>query len=435
MVLLHVVRALSGSHGWQLTVAHFNHGLRGLSSAADERLVRRVAKRLNLPVLVERADVQGYAKSHKLSLEMAGRQLRHAFLAHSAVRLKIPTVALAHHADDQLELFFLRLLRGSGGEGLAGMKWHNPSPADRRVELVRPLLDHSKDVLREYSAQNKISFREDETNSCLDLQRNRIRHELLPLLKAHYQPALAKTVLRAMEIIGTEAQFVNDVSSQWLGRNPMPAKLASASVLPSTSFNRLPAAVQRRCVELQLAAQGIAPGFELVENLRLSPAKPVNIPGPSRLRAIRATTGCVTLLREKVSVPDGFLRKIDVTAPRGEEVLGGSILNWRIERRKGEKPPKSPAGIEFFDADEVGSPIVLRNWQPGDRFQPIGMARAVKLQDVFTNQKVPRALRHRLIVASTVDGQIFWVEGLRISDRFKLTNGTIRRLHWRWQRL
>jgi tRNA(Ile)-lysidine synthase len=93
------------------------------------------------------------------------------------------------------------------------------------------------------------------------------------------------------------------------------------------------------------------------------------------------------------------------------------------------------ADREFFDADKVGSLVVVRHWRPGDRFHPIGMACDVKLQDFFTNQKVPRARRHQLLVAETGDGEVFWVEGMRISERFKLTEGTIRRLQWGCQRL
>ena len=99
-------------------------------------------------------------------------------------------VALAHHADDHLELFFLRLLRGSGGEGLGGMKWRNPSPLNRQVELVRPLLAQPKSALLILASELGVRFREDASNGCLDIQRNRIRHELLPLLRANYQPAL-----------------------------------------------------------------------------------------------------------------------------------------------------------------------------------------------------------------------------------------------------
>src|SRR5438552_4036069 len=129
---------------------------------------------------------------------MAARKRRHDFLARTALRMRISTVALAHHADDQLELFFLRLLRGSGGEGLAGMKWRNLSPSDPRIQLARPLLDQPKSALRAYAAEQKIVFREDASNALVDIQRNHVRHELLPLLRKKFQPALGKTISRVM---------------------------------------------------------------------------------------------------------------------------------------------------------------------------------------------------------------------------------------------
>src|SRR5208283_2525031 len=115
-----------------------------------------------------------------------------------------------------VELFFLRILRGAGGEGLAGMKWRSPSPVDSKIMLVRPLLDVTKAKLRRFMRESKILFREDATNTSLDLPRNRIRNELLPLLQRRYQPALTKTVLRLMEIVGAESDVVGEMARRWL---------------------------------------------------------------------------------------------------------------------------------------------------------------------------------------------------------------------------
>ncbi len=202
MVLLHALNSIAGKWRWKIFVAHFNHQLRGRSSDADERLVRKTAAALKLPLFVGTVDVKQFAKKTKLSIEMAARKLRHEFFARTARKRKISTVALAHHADDQVELFFVRLLRGAGGEGLAGMKWRAPSPVNPKIALVRPLLDFSREELREFALENKIHFREDATNFSLDAKRSRIRNELLPLIRKHYQPGLSKTVLRLMEIVG-----------------------------------------------------------------------------------------------------------------------------------------------------------------------------------------------------------------------------------------
>jgi tRNA(Ile)-lysidine synthase len=434
MVLLHVLQKLSRKYSWRLAVAHLNHRLRGRSSDADERLVVRTARNLGVRVVVERTDVKQLARKEKLSLEMAARKVRHDFLARTAMRLKICTVALAHHADDQLELFFLRLLRGSGSEGLAGMKSRNPSPIDSRVELVRPLLDVAKAELTAYTRENKIPFREDASNASLDIQRNRIRHELLPLLRRHYQPALDRTISRVMNIVGTEGEFVSEAAAEWL------AKIGEAKPPPrgharptETKFAKLPVAIQRRCIQLQLQRQKVAADFDLVENLRARPGHFIKV--SPYLAVILSAEGHLGFQEAKpVAAPNPAAREVELRR-RGEKVFSNVKFHWRAAARIGRKLPNPRAGCEWFDADKVGLRIVLRHWRAGDRFQPSGMKSPVKLQDLFVNQKIPRDERRALIVAETAHGEIFWVERLRIAERFKLSGETNRGLQWQWKRL
>ena len=473
MVLLHVLHELSRESGWQLTVAHLNHRLRGASSLADERLVRRTAEGLKLPIVVSRADVRGFVKASGLSLEMAARKLRHDFLARVALERGIPSIALAHHQDDQVELFFLRLLRGSGSQGLAGMKWRNPSPGNPAISLVRPLLDRAKSALRDYAAQRKIHFREDATNNSLDIQRNRIRHELLPLLERGYQTAVGKTILRVMDIVGAEADLVNAIAESWLARRIATraiktSRLAAQNLaapniallrpgFEATPFEALPVAVQRRCLQLDLIRNGIVPDYDVVEHLRLQPERPVELRRQSTVAPVLREHGAqktgdppqVLSSLRLVRKPQGIVRvspvvtvpfrpegcNLDLQGSQGKLDWDGVSFAWRILPMNRALRPKSTPGTELFDADAVGARVILRHWRPGDRFQPIGMSRAVKLQDLFVNQKVPRERRRCLAVAATACGDLFWVEGLRISERFKLTKSTIRRLHWAWQRL
>jgi tRNA(Ile)-lysidine synthase len=463
MVLLHLLQKLSRKHSWRLVVAHLNHRLRGRSSDADERLVVRTARKLGLPVVVERAEVKRFAREQKLSLEMAARKVRHDFLARTALRLKIRTVALAHHADDQLELFFLRLLRGSGSEGLAGMKWIAPSPADVRSSafrrsgnsrlkaelqtlLVRPLLDVAKAELAAFAQENKIPFREDASNASLDIQRNRIRHELLPLLRRNYQPALDRTISRVMDIVGTEGEFVGKVAAGWLaeiGGARLPASRAGKTKpVPAredarptkTRFAKLLVAVQRRCIQLQLLRQKVAADFDLVESLRTRPGHVIKV---SPHLAVKLEAEGVLGFQESklVAAPNPAFCEVDLNRRGGEEVFSDVKFDWRVAARKFRKLPNPRPGRELFDADKVGARIVLRHWRAGDRFQPSGMKSRVKLQDLFTNQKIPRDERQQLIVAETARGEIFWVERLRIAERFKLSGGTNRCLQWRWKRL
>ena len=173
MTLLRVLHALAVRHRWKLTVGHFNHQLRGRSSDADEKLVRRTAAELRLPFVVARADVRKFTEKSRLSIEMAARKLRHEFLARVARERRISVVTLAHHADDQVELFFPACPARRGRRRIGRMKWRSPSPVDGKITLVRPLLDVTRAELREFARENRIRFREDATNARLDLPRNR----------------------------------------------------------------------------------------------------------------------------------------------------------------------------------------------------------------------------------------------------------------------
>ena len=436
MVLLQALNALAKNNRWQLTVAHLNHQLRGRSSDGDERLVANTAKALRLPFVAKRVDVKHLARTGKLSIEMAARKARHEFLAQAAERLRISHIALAHHADDQVELFFLRLFRGAGSEGLAGMKWQGPSPASPKIQLVRPLLECSKELIREYATTNKIRFREDASNASLDIQRNLIRGELLPLLKRKYQPVLQRTVLRVMDILRAESEFVAGIAEEWIGSGTGVSPVGSGShghdaCATKEAFAKLPLAIQRRCIQAQLLSQGVTADFALVERLRTSPGKPFAIVPQVTVEC--DVNGQVHFHEAATLKSKADRVEINLAGEAGEILFAGKKISWSVSRQRTFRRPEPLSGREVFDAKKVGGRVVLRHWQPGDRFQPIGMAKAVKLQDLFTNQKIPRGRRHDLIVATTTENEVFWVEGLRVAERFKLTPQTTRQMIWRWK--
>lgn len=400
MVLLHLLARLPN-----IQIAHLNHGLRSKASDADERFVRQAANKLGIPCHIERSDVKAIARKQKLSIEMAARKCRHEFFARLARKLGIRTIVLAHHADDQVELFFLRLLRGAGPEGLACMQESAPSPVDTALTVFRPLLGVTKKQICAYASEHKIAFREDATNTAISILRNRIRHKLIPLLERDYQPALGKIVLRTIELIRSESEVI--------GTGEYPGK----------PFDELPVALQRRRLRRQLYSAGIDSNFDLVEHLRLNVDAAISL-GPEQIVS-RDPSGKVNIKKPAHWSADSL--SASLAAP-GSIQFGGLVLEWSF--RKGKATPNT----EHFDADKVGSIICLRHWQPGDRFQPIGMKHSVKLQDLFTNLKIPRHERHERVVAATAHGEIFWVEGLRIPENFKIEPATNRCLKWLWRR-
>jgi len=419
MVLMHVLHALADQHRWKLVIAHFNHQLRGRAADADERFVARAAKKLGLRFESARADVKQLARERKFSLEMAARQLRHEFLARTARELGIRKVLLAHHADDQVELFFLRLFRGAGSQGLGGMGWTGRSPANPKVSLARPLLSETKMELAAFAREQKIPFREDATNRSTDILRNRIRRKLLPLLRREFHSQIDGAVLRSMELLRDEWEWLT-----------LRALHCLESLSQARAFTELHAALQRRVIQIGLLRSGLAPRFDLVEALRAEPARWVSV--EPRLLCRRTAKGTIET-REAAAIEfQTGEHALELHRRSGRAVFDGTQLSWSFTR--GSKIPQRRTNTQFFDADAVGGQIVLRHWHAGDRFQPIGMERAVKLQDLFVNEKIPRERRHKLVIATTRDGEIFWVEDLRIGERFKITPKTKRILKWRWQR-
>ncbi len=436
MVLLHALHVLSVKYRWHLTVGHFNHRLRGTESEADERLVRQVAANKGLACVVGSGNVGELHQQESISVEMAARELRQRFFAETASRLQIHTVVLGHHADDQVELFFIRLLRGAGGDGLGGMHWKNPLPSMPDINLARPFLNQSRTSIREFAREMQIPFREDDSNQNCNFLRNRIRKELIPLIVAEYQPALSKSVFRAMEVIRPEAEFAANQARNWLRQSG------------AIRFSELHLSVQRQVIVHQMLNMNIQPRFGWVEWLRMKPGSGLVIhPG---LVIYRNDEGVLCEKSDQSVHIDQSCLRLDLHDRSSSARFGDLTINWRIEvcsqnqwpsmvtpqkaaleRRLGQ--PSSPQrGVEIFDAESVGRNADLRFWQPGDRFRPIGLPGKAKLQDLFVNARIPRHLRHQVVLARNSHGEVFWVQGLRIGECCKVTKTTRQILEWRW---
>ena len=224
-----------------------------------------------------------------------------------------------------------------------------------------------------------------------------------------------------MDVLSEAASFVKTAAEKWLKQKR------------PTAFARLHPAVQRQCLRLQLAAFGVTPTYDLVETLRQTPNQFVTVNPHSSFA--RDTAGRIQ--HRDLHKPKFDAREVSVklAGPQGRCRFGEVEITWQTQTVTGRfRRPKPMTGRELFDADKLGASIRLRHWRAGDRFQPIGMSAAVKLQDLFTNLKIPRDRRRRLLVATTRQGAIFWVEGLRIGEKFKLDETTRRRVEWQWQR-
>ncbi len=434
IVLLESLHRLGKRRGWELVVAHFNHGLRGREADRDEEFVRAASRRLGWPVVVGRTSSAGRSQRNRLSLEMAARQARHAFLARAAREVQASTVALAHHADDQAELFLVRLLRGAGSEGLGGMKWAGPSPADPAVRLTRPLLGRTRAEIGQFARAWSLSFREDASNARLDILRNRIRGELLPLLRRYYQPAIGTILNRQAALLAAEAEHLSCEARQWLRR---PGKSARA-------FRTLSPALQRRILVDQLLDQGVLPAYSTVEALRtgtpvqLGTGQILSQSGTGRLvmqapkELVTGTTNPPADGAEGRTSPDGMTLDLALGGGHGAAQFGRYRVSWRLKTGRAPNFRRPEAGREWLDADKLGGKVELRTSRAGDRFQPLGLPRAARLQNLMVNARIPREDRCHRLLATDATGRIWWVDGLRLGEAVKVTSATCRYLEWKW---
>jgi tRNA(Ile)-lysidine synthase len=245
---------------------------------------------------------------------------------------------------------------------------------------------------------------------------------LLPLLRRRYQPAIDRLVRRQIDLLSAESEWLAQGAHGWLEQSADPP------------FAQLHRSLQRRVVETQLTAAGVHPDYELIERLRAEPGRPVTV-GPGRRIRLGADGRLHPDAGPAVLEFSNDFLVVDLARSRGSAQFGGREIRWwRTRRRLSDAAIRRQArpGQERFDSDQVGGRIVVRHWRAGDRFQPCGMSRPVKVQDLFTNLRVSREDRHRRLVAVTASGVVFWVEGLRIGEHFRLTSSSRTQLRWCW---
>ncbi len=414
VALLHILQALEQQG--ELTVAgvgHFNHQLRGAAADQDEQFCRDLAGRLGVPIDVGRADVAGAARSSARSVEDTARRLRYAFLNDVAARVGADAIAVGHSLDDQAETFLLRLIRGAGARGLAGI-------LPRAGKVVRPLLDISRADLRRYAAAHELTFRDDATNRDVACPRNRIRHELLPYLQ-QYSPGIAAALAREAELARRDEEFLHrtaiEVSASIVLKN------ACGAEVNAEALRALPLALGSRVARMALeaAATGRFIGFQHIERFLDLAGSPdgasAALPGQLVTRL-----GAAIVLGTAAEVPFSNSFHHPLSIP-GEVAVGGwAVSAQRIEHSAEDEVPPARGRLALVAAGPLKCPLAVRTRRRGDRFRPLGMGgRGRKLQDFLVDRKVARRERDCLPLVVDRDDRIVWVVGQSVAEEFRIT--------------
>jgi tRNA(Ile)-lysidine synthase len=430
VALLRVLLNLREELGIVLAVAHLNHGLRGEESQADEAFVAELAKQQQLEYFPGRGDVRDHALTSKLSIEAAGRELRYRWLAQLAAEQRFDAVATAHTLDDQAETVLLKFLRGAGTRGLAGIYpvlrlgdgvvYGPPDGMPFQIltagrtndfaRIIRPLLSVSRDKVETYLESLGQPWREDETNLDRRFTRNRVRHDLLPLLEREFNPNIRALLSDAAEVSRAEEEYWQTITQQELSLRVKPGEeaLAEGHRLSLGSFADLPLALQRRILKRFVEDACIAIDFDHVEKLlRCATGTLARAELPRGWLAERKHD-CLKLrqLESATESPPGYEYVLLVP---GEVHIAELGLTLRASTLA-EEFAREVADPSLLDAALIGPQLSVRNWRPGDRFWPAHSRSQEKLKRLFAEKRIPAEQRAGwpVILLGT---EILWVRG------------------------
>ena len=412
VALLYSLVFIRDKYSLELYSIHINHGIRE-EADRDEKFSVLISKKFDVPCKVVKIDVPAKAKELKISEELAGRQIRYEEFKKYASEINASKVATAHHADDKTETIFMRIIRGTGSVGFSGIL-----PV-RENFYIRPLLDISKsEILNLLSAEN-LSFCEDKTNNTSDYFRNKIRNEIIPIIK-DCNPNINKTVSDMASILIEEENFISNIAENELKNctNQKNDKI----YLDLSKIKKLHIAILRKIIRNLLLKFSSDVDFDSCESI---------------ISLIDSEVGKKIILKD-VIVSRDYTHLIFSNSTVNEKKYNsykqifengmiienvGIVFNSNILN----VPPDciSKGGMTaVFDYDKINFPIYVRFKKNGDYFVPFGMKGKKKLKDFFTDEKVPLELRDKIPLLIDSSNKILWITGYRISDHVKVTDST-----------
>jgi tRNA(Ile)-lysidine synthase len=430
VALAFLLTELSRHEGFEVAgLLHLNHAIRGRDADADEQFCRALASRLGLPILTERADVPALARDRAVSLEHAGHDARYAFFSRGAIRLEANAVATGHTMDDQAETVLLRLLRGRGHDLLAGIH-------PRAGFVIRPLLDVRRAELERFLRERRIDWRIDRSNADPAFLRNRVRLELLPMLRERFAPGIVRALAVAADAARQDQDYLNRRAT---GAAPAlllgPGGPERTIRLQRPALAALSPALVRRILRWALldvgGRAGTAHVVQLMEfldthadgSLALGRVVAEVTPAELRLSLAPGPAGRPVKAWQWFGL-GGRTTRFELPVPGSVELPGGAGV-VTVEGAPAAGPPASQDRDEaWIDAAVAGPALFVRFRRAGDRLRPVGLSGRKKLQDLLVDRKVPRRERDRVPLVVSADDRIVWVAGCAVAAEFAVSPAT-----------
>ncbi len=437
VALTHALVRMAGRYSLNLGIAHLNHAIRGEDSEKDARFVDRLARDHGLPFFTRTVDIPRLQKQIGGSLEACGRRERHRFFFEIATSKRYDKIGMGHHADDNAELVLMNLIRGSGTKGVSGIPPVRETDGGR-CRIIRPLIHCTKAEILAFLKCEKLAYRLDSSNADLSFLRNRVRHQLLPILRESYNPGIDAALNRFADISQSDDAWMRAETGSRFEAALLKAD-ADRVVLDIQPLKQTHPAIQRRLLReaigrvkgdlRRIRYDHIVSALTFLK--REGRCRSIDLPGRVQ---IRRGPGTLSVVREAVALRelkaiDGLRHELEfryrVHGPCSLDIkeIPMRMTFSRVDRAQIPTPYGFADQTACFDMDRLAFPLVLRNPRPGDRFRPLGMRGTQKVSRFLMNNKVPRIERASHPVLTSRD-KVVWVVGYRIDASVKIGAAT-----------
>jgi len=429
--LLDILNHIKRQFDLSLMIAHVNHGIRNRESEVEARFVRLKALHMNLPFEQLSVSVPAIAREKGLSIEQTGRTIRYHFFQKLLNKHQAHAIALGHHADDQVETILMRIIRGSGLQGLRGI-------SARRDVFIRPLIECNQREIEAYCRRRKISYCIDSSNKEPMYLRNKIRHQLIPMLTKEYNHSIRNHLLQLQTIIQDELNYLEELTEQYYLK-ALKKENPSGIVLDSKQLTEWPVALQRRVIRkgLRHLRNYLADiQFNHIESIRQlclinRGEKYLDLPGEIRVRKSYQSLeiGYASDIKkpEKDKKCTMWEYELPVCKENDYPELGIIIISERYDYGKSVREKclnSSEKDNACVDYDQLVLPLKIRNRRSGDRFKPLNSQFFKTIKSYFIDHKVPLYKREMINLVVDDSNRIVWIVGFQIDDRFKITEQT-----------
>ncbi|MFA6569720.1 MAG: tRNA lysidine(34) synthetase TilS [Bacteroidota bacterium] len=417
IVMADVFAYLKRKYNFKLIIAHFNHKLRAVSSDEDEEFVKIFSAKNKIPFETGSGNVKKFAEKNSMSTEQAARELRYKFYERISKISDARLVATAHTADDLAETFLINLLRGSGLTGLSGI------PAKRQliknVLMVRPLLCVTKTEIIEYANRRGLKWHEDETNNLSLYLRNKIRNDLMPKIITEFSPSMVEILNRTARLMQGADRFISEQIKNIINEITTD-KTSDRFSIKIPVLQTLDEFVQGEVLQLAITSKyHIQPlplqTIDRIMNLIKSPVGST-IEINKNLVALRDRE--IIIISSRISIPS-----FKISIKKSGEFRVGNVKIVLKEVQKNDLKFNANPNVEYFDADLIPNILYLRSREEGDIFNPLGMSGSMSVSDFLTNNKISLLDKQKIILLTT-KSEILWICGMRINDKFKITDDT-----------